>query len=133
MIGAWSSSMRGVVRSRCRHVVTENARTLAAAEALAAGDLVRTGKLMNESHVSLRDDYQVSCQELDVAVDAATALPGVYGSRMTGGGFGGCTVTLVDDSAIPAVAAAVKAAFAARGWKEPELFASTAHEGARRH
>jgi len=113
--------------------VTENARTLAAADALAAGDLVRTGQLMSESHVSLRDDYQVSCEELDVAVDVAAAQPGVYGSRMTGGGFGGCTVTLVEDSAVLAVTAAVKRAFAARGWKDPELFASTACEGARRH
>jgi galactokinase len=119
-------------RKRCRHVVTENARTLAAADALAAGDLQAMGKLMSESHVSLRDDYQVSCEELDVAVDAASAQPGVYGSRMTGGGFGGCTVTLVENAAIERVSGAVNAAFAARGWRPPELFASTACEGARR-
>jgi galactokinase len=112
--------------------VTENARTLAAAEALRAGDLVTMGKLMSASHVSLRDDYQVSCEELDVAVDTASAEAGVYGSRMTGGGFGGCTVTLVDDAALERVGTAIKAAFAARGWTEPELFASTACEGARR-
>ena len=121
----------GVVRSRCRHVVTENARTLAAVDALTAGDLTAMGKLMAKSHISLRDDYQVSCEELDVAVDVASALPGVYGSRMTGGGFGGCTVTLVDNGAIDEVGRAVKEAFSARGWKEPELFASTACEGAR--
>jgi galactokinase len=86
---------------------------------------------MAQSHVSLRDDYQVSCEELDVAVDVASSQDGVYGSRMTGGGFGGCTVSLVQNSAIDAVASAVKGAFAARGWKEPELFASTACEGAR--
>ena len=119
------------MRSRCRHVVSENARTLAAVDALKAGDLRTMGKLMAQSHTSLRDDYQVSCEELDVAVDVASAIPGVYGSRMTGGGFGGCTVTLVDDAAIDAVGRAVKEAFAARGWKEPELFASTACEGAR--
>ena len=122
----------GVVRSRCRHVVTENARTLAAVDALKAGDLHRLGKLMSESHVSLRDDYEVSCEELDVAVDIATAEAGVYGSRMTGGGFGGCTVSLVENDAVERVGSAVKAAFAARGWSEPELFASTACEGARR-
>ena len=121
----------GVVRSRCRHVVTENARTLAAVDALTAGDLTAMGKLMAKSHISLRDDYQVSCEELDVAVDVASALPGVYGSRMTGGDFGGCTVTLVDNGAIDEVGCAVKEAFSARGWKEPELFASTACEGAR--
>jgi len=127
-----ATELPGVVRSRCRHVVTENARTLAAADALAAGDLPLMGKLMSESHVSLRDDYAVSCEELDVAVDIASAEPGVYGSRMTGGGFGGCTVSLVDNSAVARVGQAVKEAFAARGWTEPELFASTACEGARR-
>ncbi len=129
----YGTELPGVVRSRCRHVVTENARTLAAADALSNGDLPGMGKLMSESHVSLRDDYQVSCEELDVAVDAASAERGVYGSRMTGGGFGGCTVTLVDNAAVEGVTRAVKAAFAARGWTEPELFASTACEGARRH
>lgn len=129
---AHAAELPGVVRSRCRHVVTENARTLAAVEALSAGDLATMGKLMSASHVSLRDDYQVSCEELDVAVDIAAAQAGVYGSRMTGGGFGGCTVTLVDDAALEPVGTAIKAAFAARGWTEPELFASTACEGARR-
>jgi galactokinase len=121
-----------VLRKRARHVVTENARTLMAAEALGRGDLSTVGALMSESHTSLRNDYQVSCDELDVAVDTATAQAGVYGSRMTGGGFGGCTVTLVDNKALSRVIDAVKAAFAARGWREPELFASKACEGARR-
>jgi galactokinase len=127
-----ATQLPGVVRSRGRHVVTENARTLAAVDALTAGDLHAMGKLMSESHVSLRDDYQVSCEELDVAVDIASAQAGVYGSRMTGGGFGGCTVTLVENTALERVERAVKAAFTARGWKEPELFPSTPCEGARR-
>jgi galactokinase len=127
-----ATQLPGAVRSRGRHVVTENARTLAAADALAAGDLHTMGKLMSESHVSLRDDYQVSCEELDVAVAVASAHEGVYGSRMTGGGFGGCTVTLVENAMLESVGSAVKAAFAARGWLLPELFASTACEGARR-
>jgi galactokinase len=127
-----ASELPGVVRSRCRHVVTENARTLAAVDALKSGDLHAMGKLMSESHVSLRDDYAVSCEELDVAVDVASGEAGVYGSRMTGGGFGGCTVTLVENDALERVGSAVKAAFAARSWSEPELFASTACEGARR-
>lgn len=128
----FAAQLPSVVRSRGRHVVTENARTLAAADALRASDLVTMGRLMSESHVSLRDDYQVSCEELDVAVDIASSQPGVYGSRMTGGGFGGCTVSLVDNDSVERVGRAVKAAFAARGWKEPELFASRACEGARR-
>jgi galactokinase len=127
----FGSQLPGVVRARCRHVVTENARTLAAVKALSAGDLNAMGALMLASHVSLRDDYQVSCEELDVAVAVASAEAGVYGSRMTGGGFGGCTVSLVDNAALSRVVSAVKAAFAARGWSEPELFASRACQGAR--
>jgi galactokinase len=80
---------------RCRHVVTENERVLAAAEALLAADAKQFGELMYQSHASLRDDYEVSCKELDVLVDLASSRAGVYGARMTGGGFGGCTVNLV--------------------------------------
>jgi galactokinase len=81
---------------RCRHVVSENSRVLKAATALDAGDLTRFGRLMVESHVSMRDDYQISCPELDLMVSLALPQKGVFGSRMTGGGFGGCTVSLVD-------------------------------------
>lgn len=84
-----------VVYRRCRHVITENARVLAAAEALTQSDLQRFGKLMAESHESLREDYEVSSTELDVMVGLAHRVDGVYGARMTGGGFGGCTVNLV--------------------------------------
>lgn len=77
-----------------RHVITENARVLGFIDALRAGDLARAGELMYASHESLRTDYRVSCDELDALVAAAKRVPGVYGSRMTGGGFGGCTVTL---------------------------------------
>jgi galactokinase len=86
---------------RCRHIVTENQRVLAAATALQSGDADRFGHLMYRSHASLRDDYQVSCRELDLLVDLASSNPGVYGARMTGGGFGGCTVNLLraDDDA----------------------------------
>ncbi|MBK5293734.1 MAG: galactokinase [Acidobacteriia bacterium] len=80
---------------RCRHVVHENARVESAADVLGAGDLGEFGRLMAESHRSLRDDYQVSCRELDLMVELAVGQPGVYGARMTGGGFGGCTVNLV--------------------------------------
>jgi len=86
-----------VVYRRCRHVVTENARVLAAAEALEQRDMARFGSLMAKSHASLRDDYEVSCKELDVMVELADKVEGVYGARMTGGGFGGCTVNLVRD------------------------------------
>ncbi|MDT4955466.1 MAG: galactokinase [Acidobacteriota bacterium] len=88
------------IRSRCRHVVTENARTLLAADALESGDFALMGRLMLQSHESLRDDYEVSCRELDALVEIAAAVEGVRGARMTGGGFGGCTVNLVERVAL---------------------------------
>jgi len=80
---------------RCRHVISENQRVVRAAKALQSGDKVRVGQLMNQSHASLRDDYEVSCKELDLLVDLASSMQGVYGARMMGGGFGGCTVNMV--------------------------------------
>ena len=84
-----------VVYRRCRHVTSENQRVLDAASALRSGNLAEFGRLMYESHRSLRDDFEVSCEELDLLVEIASECKGVYGSRMTGGGFGGCTITLV--------------------------------------
>ena len=84
-----------VAHKRARHAVYENARTIRAVQALNGGDLAAFGELMTQSHLSLRDDYEVSCPELDALVDAALMIDGVYGARMTGGGFGGCTVNLV--------------------------------------
>ena len=90
----------GLLWRRCRHVVTENARVRAAATALAAADLDTVGRLMAASHASLRDDYAVSSPALDALVAAAAATPGCRGTRMTGGGFGGCTVSLVARDAV---------------------------------
>jgi galactokinase len=89
-----------VVYRRCRHVISENQRVLDAASALRSGDLDGFGQLMYASHRSLRDDYEVSCSELDLLVEIASKGQGVYGSRMTGGGFGGCTITLVESGAV---------------------------------
>jgi galactokinase len=89
------SELSEVVYRRCRHVITENARVLAAADALEQTDLDQCARLMAESHRSLRDDYEVSCRELDLMIEFARKVEGVYGARMTGGGFGGCTVNLV--------------------------------------
>ena len=89
------SELPEVIYRRCRHVVTENARVIEAGEALEQHDLERFGRLMGESHVSLRDDYEVSADELDLMVELAQQVDGVYGARMTGGGFGGSTVNLV--------------------------------------
>lgn len=91
----WAGALPEPIRRRANHVITENARTLAAVEALKLGQLSHFGNLMKASHESLREDYQVSCRELDLLVEIAGRHSGVYGARMTGGGFGGCTVNLV--------------------------------------
>ena len=91
----WAGALPEVIRRRANHVITENARTLAAVEALRKSDFTQFGKLMYASHESLRDDYEVSCRELDLLVEIARGCAGVVGARMTGGGFGGCTVNLV--------------------------------------
>jgi galactokinase len=102
-----------VIARRVRHVVSENERTLAGVAALRAGDLVRFGQLMNESHRSLRDHYEVSCSELDALVDAAWQARGVFGARMTGAGFGGCTVALVESGLVQDYVEHVRAAYQA--------------------
>jgi galactokinase len=96
----YSSGMSPVIRRRCRHVIGENARVLESADALRQHNLKRFGELMAESHVSLRDDYEVSCDELDLMVALANQCRDVYGARMTGGGFGGCTVNLIEAEAV---------------------------------
>lgn len=87
-------------RKRAKHAVYENQRTIKAVAALKEGDIATFGKLMNASHVSLRDDYEVSCEEIDILVDIAWSVEGVIGSRITGGGFGGCTVNIVKNEAV---------------------------------
>jgi len=91
----WGTEMPENVLRRCRHVITEDNRVIAAVEAFRAGDLVRFGQLMREAHISFRDDFEASCREIDILVDLANQQPGCYGARLTGGGFGGCTVNLV--------------------------------------
>lgn len=124
-----ADSLPKPVQQRCRHVVTENARTLQAAEALKSGDLERMGKLMADSHASLRDDYEVSCPELDLLVEVALGTKGVIGSRMTGGGFGGCTVSLVRDEALKAVQETLAAGFEKRFGKKPGFLVTRAAAG----
>jgi galactokinase len=92
----WGADMPDNVLRRCRHVITENLRTVAAADALAAGNMKRLGDLMAAAHASYRDDFEASCDEADAMVEAAHQLPGLIGARLTGGGFGGCTVNLVN-------------------------------------
>jgi galactokinase len=121
------------IRKRCRHVITENDRTVAAVRALSRNDLAEFGRLMALSHRSLRDDYEVSCPELDVSVDVATSVPGVYGARMTGGGFGGCTVNLVANHAVQPVTQALRAELERRFGRRPDIFSSRASDGAMEH
>lgn len=118
-----------VVRKRCRHVISEIKRTQDAAAALQRHDLTAFGELIKESHLSLRDDYEVSCRELDVMVEIALQQEGVYGGRMTGGGFGGCTVNLVKNEAIPRFVTNVAAAYEREIGIKPELYVSRAASG----
>jgi galactokinase len=119
------------LRRRARHVVTENQRTTAAAIAMAAGNVSRLGELMFESHESLRTDFEVTVSELDVLVARARMLDGVYGARMTGGGFGGCVVSFVDRDAVAAVSDALREAFFRAFGRNLDVFEAHASEGAR--
>lgn len=115
---------------RCRHVVGENARVLRAAQMLRSGDLRGFGDLMYQSHASLRDLYEVSCRELDVLVELAAKLEGVYGARMTGGGFGGCTVNLVDENAVSQCRSLIAEGYTRRIGITPDIFVCRAADGA---
>ena len=115
---------------RARHVVTENERTLAAAGAMQAGDAVALGELMNASHESLRDDFEVSSGALDAIVDVSRAVPGCFGARMTGGGFGGCGVALVDAAGSDGFVAAVSREYRSRTGLEPKIYVTGAAAGA---
>ena len=119
------------LRRRVRHVVTENARVLAAVDALERRDWPGLGRRMTASHVSLRDDYEVSCTELDVAVDVALSA-GALGARMTGGGFGGSAIALVPDGHVPWVRDGLRKAFVAKGWREPAVTEAEPADGASR-
>ncbi len=116
---------------RCRHVVGEIARTAEAADQLVAGNFSRVGQLMVESHDSLRDDYEVSTPELDYLVHQAMTVHGVYGARMTGGGFGGCIVALCRPDAVDRLSAHVNGVYPAKFGVHPETFVTTATDGAR--
>lgn len=120
-----------VLRRRARHVITENRRVIETVELLRAGDLAGVGDRMRASHLSLRDDYEVTVEEIDVAFEAVSAQ-GVHGARITGGGFGGCVIALAPVGLHERVRAAVREAFAAAGFTEPEVFRAPPAAGARR-
>lgn len=129
-VDAAKDMMDAVSYKRAVHVVTENSRTLKALEALEAGHWDVVGQLMNGSHTSMRDDYEVSCEEIDILVDIAQGHPGVYGSRLTGGGFGGCTVTLVDKAHSAALMETLSDVYKAKTGKTCICFETKAAQGA---
>ncbi len=124
-------TLSGVLQQRARHVVTENDRVVEVAELLRAGRIAGIGPLLDAGHASLRDDYEVSCAELDVAVDAARGA-GAIGARMTGGGFGGCAIALVPIDSVDAVSTAVESAFAQRRYRRPRVLPVVTADGAHR-
>ncbi len=124
------SVLSGILFRRARHVVTENHRVLEAVKVLESGDIERFGQLMNASHESLRDDYEVSSKELDVLVELAWKQPGVLGARMTGAGFGGCTVNLVRQDAAEAFAEAVRRGYEDVLGLKAEIYICKASQGA---
>lgn len=117
---------------RAKHAVYENQRTIDAVTALKAGDIERFGKLMNQSHISLRDDYDVSCEEIDILVDLAWKIPGVLGSRITGGGFGGCTVSIVKDESIDTFIETIGKTYLEKVGHEAEFYTVDIGDGASR-
>ena len=119
-----------VEQRRAKHAVYENQRTLDAVKALKENDIAAFGKLMNDSHVSLRDDYEVSCPEMDILAEEAWKLPGVLGSRMTGGGFGGCTVSIVENDQVDAFIETVGAVYEKRTGIKAEFYVVDIGQGA---
>jgi galactokinase len=126
----YEANLPETIKKRCRHVVTENARTLCAAQALGKSDFIEFGRLMNLSHASLRDDYEVSCRELDLLVNIAGNCPFVLGARMTGGGFGGSTVNLVGRRHLTEFIDLISAEYARRTGIDTAVYVTGAADGA---
>ena len=127
----FSQSLPEVVYRRARHVVSENARVIAARSALERGDPELFGRLMRESHRSLRDNYEVSCPEVDTLVELACELDGVYGSRITGGGFGGCTISLVERGKVAEFGRVLAQRYEQATGKKSDIYIFQASDGAR--
>jgi galactokinase len=124
------AALPALVAQRAEHVIYENRRVLDAVAALRAGDVATFGRLMNESHDSLRDLYEVSSAELDAVVEIARGVSGVYGARMTGAGFGGCAIALAEQTAVDALRDAVMREYPARTGRQPSIYVCTANDGA---
>jgi galactokinase len=119
-----------LIYRRCRHIVTENARVLEAERALGSGDLVACGRAMNASHVSMRDDFEITCPEVDLLAGLAQSVKGVYGSRMTGGGFGGCTISLIEASAVDKASQMLTDGYRIAMGRDVDIYVCTPSDGA---
>jgi galactokinase len=120
----------GICFRRARHIVTENDRTVAAADAMMKRSWKTCGQLMYESHASMRDDFEITCSEIDALVEIARTIDGVIGSRMTGGGFGGCTVSLVETAKAESISKAVAEQYRTKTGITPAIFATRPAQGA---
>ncbi|MEO6806086.1 MAG: galactokinase [Edaphobacter sp.] len=129
-LGACRDLMSAASFKRCRHIITENARVLQAREALLQGDVERFGALMVEAHVSVRDDFAASCEEVDVLVAIAMQQAECFGARITGGGFGGCSVNIVRAEAAEKFVATLRREYAAKTGIDPDCFVCTPSDGA---
>ena len=129
MLTAHRNELDPVVYSRCSYIVQENLRVTAACQALERNDFAAFGCCMFESHAGLRDQYQVSCSELDLLVELASRREGVYGARMMGAGFGGCTINLVEADAVDQFSSAVAQQYSVRMHVEPKIYISTIQAG----
>jgi galactokinase len=129
-LNRWGSEMSPESLRRCRHVITEDDRVLAAVEAFKAHDLARFGELMHQAHLSFRDDFEASCPEIDILVALADKQPGCFGARLTGGGFGGCTVNLVAATHAAAFVETMRADYLAATGITAEIYTSRASAGA---
>jgi galactokinase len=125
------TALPSVVRKRCRHVVSENARVQEAVSAMRSGDTARLKLLMAASHASLRDDYEVSCPELDILVELALALPACHGARLTGAGFGGSTVNLVETAVVESFSGSLAAGYQSRTGRVAEIYVFEPSAGSR--
>ncbi|MEM7030765.1 MAG: galactokinase [Chloroflexota bacterium] len=127
---AGKSDLDPVVYKRARHVVTEDARTMAAVKALSKGDLTALGPLMAHSHVSMRDDFEITVSGIDTLVEIMQGVEGIYGARMTGGGFGGCCIALAPQHVVPAVVEAIESRYQVETGYEPTIYQCQAAAGA---
>ncbi len=126
----WGAEMPPNMLKRARHIITDSLRAVAAADALEAGDLKELGRLMAEAHASYRDDFEASVPEADLMVELANKQPGLVGARLTGGGFGGCTVNLVEQAHVPAFVEAVGAGYQQATGIQPEIYICHASDAA---